>query len=262
MAIESANVVGYQQQKLVGGTSFNWLISTFQQVGKELEAQTVGSFAIPTDAGFMSSDSVFMEVYGTDGSLQAQYAFVDEANIANFGLTVPGWYDYATISNWDPVTDEDCKNNEILPFGTGVIITSGEDDSVVTFSGQVYEGEQSYTLVGGTSFNWTGNSTPIDLYLKDFAIPTDSCFMSSDSLFMEVYGTDGSLKAQYAFVDEANMANFGLTVPGWYDYATISNWDPVTDEDCKNETVKINAGQMVIITNGEADTTLTLPNVL
>ena len=257
-----SNVVGYLESSLVGENSFNWMISPLQQIGKGLEQQTVGSYVIPTDSGFMSSDSVYMEVYGTDGSLKAQYAFVDEANIGNFDLTVPGWYDYETISNWDPVTDEDYKNDELLPFGTGVIITSSEANSSVTFSGQVYDKEQTYELYGGNSFNWTGNSTPVDIYLKDFAIPTDSGFMSSDSIYMEVYGTDGSLKAQYTFVDEANIGNFDLTVPGWYDYETISNWDPVTDEDCRNNTVQIKAGQMVIITNSEGDTTLTLPNPL
>ena len=35
-----------------------------------------------------------------------------------------------------------------------------------------------------------------------------------------------------------------------------------TDADCANETVPIPAGKMVVITSGEADTTLTLPSPL
>ena len=86
--------------------------------------------------------------------------------------------------------------------------------------------------------------------------------MSGDSIFMEIYGTDGKLSAKYTFVDENNIGNYGLTVPGWYPFDPISNWDEVTDDDCVNNTAFVKSGQMVIITSGEADTTLTLPKVL
>jgi hypothetical protein len=118
---------------LKGNTSYNWVLSTFQEIGKSLENQTVGSFKIPTDENFMSGDSIVMEVYGTDGKLTAKYTFVDENNIGNYGLTVPGWYPYDPISNWDTVTDDDCVNNTAkINAGQMVIITNGEADTTLT----------------------------------------------------------------------------------------------------------------------------------
>ena len=259
--VTSANIVGYNKNTLAGGTAYNWVIATFQQIGKTAENQTVGAFQIPTDQEFQSGDSVFMEVYGTKGSRIAKYTFVDEKNMVDHDLTKPGWYPFEPISNWDDVTDDDCVNDTVLPMGTGVVITSGEADSALTFAGQVFPAEQPYTLYGNTSYNWLGNSTPVSLYLKDFAIPADQEFQSGDSIFMERYGTNGGRIAKYAFVDEKNMVDHDLTTPGWYPFNLISDWEDVTDDDCLNEKEQIPAGEMTLITSGEADTTITLPDV-
>ena len=154
--------------------------------------------------------------------------------------------------------DTDCANGVILPFGTGAIITSGEADTTLTFAGQVI-GEKTYDLFGGNSFNWIGNATPIALKLKDFAIPTDQSFGGADSIVLEIWGTDGNSQGEFSFVDENSCNDFGLTIPGWYPIQKIKDWD-VSDVDCVNEKVEIPSGQMVIITSGEADTTLTLPD--
>ena len=254
--VESSNIVGYQTQTVVG-SGITWALSTFQQMGKTLEAQTLASFALPTDAGFSSGDSIVLEIYDESGSLEGDYSFVDEVNAALYGLTFTGWYPLAKMQNWE-ATDADCSNDVVVPFGKGVIITSGEADTSMTFAGQVVDEAKTFNVVGG-GITWTGNATPVDLKLGDLALPTDTGFSSGDSIVLEIYDESGSLEGDYSFVDEVNAALYGLTFTGWYPLAKMQNWE-ATDADCANTSVAIPAGKMVIITSGEADTTLTLPN--
>ena len=158
-------------------------------------------------------------------------------------------------------TDADWSNDIPVPFGKGVIITSGEADTTLTFAGQVVSEALTFEVKGGNGITWTGNTTPADLKLGDFAIPTDQNFLSGDSLTLAIYNESGSLDGEYSFVDEKNAAGYGLTKTGWYPLEKMQEWT-ATDADCANETVPIPAGKMVVITSGEADTTLTLPSPL
>ena len=249
--------MGYQNQTVSGNNGITWLVSTFQQIGKELEEQTVGSFALPTDQNFSGSSTIEMAVYGADGMQSARYYFVDELNAATLGLTKPGWYDADPVAGWY-ATDSDLADDDIIPFGYGVIITSGEADTPLTFSGQVVAEEKSYTVNGNNGITWTGNATPTEITLGDMALPTDQNFSGSSTIELAIYGSDGTLSARYYFVDSLNAGTMGLSSPGWYDADPIAGWY-ATDSDLKNG-VKIPSGQMVIITSGESDTTLTLPN--
>ena len=124
-------VVGYQTQTAVGNNGITWALSTFKQIGKELSAQTLASFALPTDQGFTSGDSIILEIYDETGSLEGTYSFVDDDNVATYGFTTPGWYPLEKMQNWE-ATDEDLSNDVVVPFGKGVIITSGETDTTLT----------------------------------------------------------------------------------------------------------------------------------
>lgn len=232
-------------------------MSTVQDMNNTPEEQTLASFQVPKDAGFTSGDSIVLEIWGADGTLQGAYSFVDNDNAATWGLTNPGWYPLDLIQEWT-ATDADLADNTVVPFGSGVIITSAEADSTVTFAGQVL-GEKTYTLNGGNQITWTGNATPVNLWLKDFALPGDAGFTSGDSIVLEIWNEEGSLDGSYSFLDADNAATWGLTKPGWYPLDLIQEWT-ATDEDCANDKVMIPAGKMVIITSAEADTTLTLPD--
>ena len=233
-------------------------MSTFQEIGKELEAQTLASYALPTDQEFFSGDTIVLEIYNESGSLEGDYSFVDEANTSTYGLTKTGWYPLEKMQNWE-ATDEDLSNDVVIPFGKGVIITSGEADTTLTFAGQVVAESKSFVIHGNNGITWTGNATPVPLKLGDFALPTDQEFFSGDTIVLEIYNENGSLDGDYSFVDEVNTGTYGLTKTGWYPLEKMQNWE-ATDDDCANESVEIPAGKMVIITSGEADTTLTLPN--
>ena len=254
----STSVVGYQTQTAVG-SGITWALSTFKQIDKELSGQTLGSFALPTDQGFTSGDSIVLEIYNESGSLDGAYSFVDEDNASLYGLTKTGWYPLEKMQNWE-ATDTDWSNDVVVPFGKGVIITSGEADADLTFAGEVLNAAMSFDVVGG-GITWTGNATPLNLKLGDLALPTDQGFTSGDSIVLEIYNESGSLDGAYSFVDDDNASLYGLTITGWYPLEKMQNWE-ATDTDCANESVTIPAGKLVIITSGEADTTLTLPNPL
>ena len=255
--------VGYQNIPVAGNNGVTWAVLTLQQMGKTLEKQTLASFQLPVhteDQGFMSADSIVLEVYDETGTMTGNYAFVDNYTKGNFGLTNPGWYPWQKVSDWE-VNDADIANNVEVPFGHGVVITSGEDDCDMTFAGQVL-GEKTYTVFGNNGVTWIGNATPVDLKLGDLALPAhteNEGFMSADSIVLEIYDETGTMTGNYAFVDNYTIGNFGLTNPGWYPWQKVSDWE-VTDNDLQNDIVNIPSGKMVIITSGEADTTLTLPD--
>ena len=97
--------------------------------------------------------------------------------------------------------------------------------------------------------------------LASFAFPTDQGYFSGDSIVLEIYNENGTCDGEYSFVDETNAGNYGLTKTGWYPLEKMQQWS-ANDDDCANETVMIPAGKMVIITSGEADTTLTVPSAI
>ena len=232
-------------------------MSTFKQMDKELAGQTLSTFAIATDEGFGSGDSIVLEIYNEAGTLDGEYSFVDEANASTYGLSETGWYPLSLMQEWT-ATDDDCANDVVIPYGHGVIITSGEADTTATISGQVVNESKTYDVVG-YGITWTGNSTPVDLKIGDLALPVNQGFGSGDSIVLEIYNEDGTLDGEYSFVDEANASTYGLSETGWYPLSLMQEWT-ATDADCVNTTVEIPSGKMVIITSGEADTTLTLPD--
>ncbi len=109
-----------------------------KQIENSLAGQTLGGFSIPTDQSFMSGDSIVLSIYGTDGSLEGEYSFVDTDNAGNFGLAAPGWYPLAKVSEWE-VTDDDLQNAVVIPAGKMVIITSGEADTTLTLPNPLSE---------------------------------------------------------------------------------------------------------------------------
>ena len=135
--VESSNIVGYQTQTVTGNNGFTWALSTFQEIGKELSSQTLGSFSIPTDSGFGSGDTIVLEIYNESGSLDGAYSFVDADNCSIYSLSAPGWYPLEKMQNWE-ATDADCANTSVvIPAGKMVLISSGEADTTLTLPNPV-----------------------------------------------------------------------------------------------------------------------------
>ena len=132
-------------------------------------------------------------------------------------------------------------------------------------SQQPVVGYQNQTLFGNNGINWMVatlqdmRNTLEEQTLGSFVIPTDQSFGGGATIILEIWGTDGKLVGSYSFCDEENCGSYGLTNPGWYPLDVMEEWT-ATDADLMNNVIPVKSGQMVIITSGEADTTLTLPD--
>ena len=253
-------IVGYGTQKVFGNNQFTWSVATFQQIGKDLDKQTLSAFSLPTDRGFSGSDVIELQTYDETGAMSGRYYFLDAVNadIEVGDSTATGWYDgEAYLKDYSWV----CCNTTKIPFGAGTMLMSGEDDLPMTFSGQVVSDEVATTLYGGNQFTWFGNCSPTEIKLGDVAIPADLGFSSSDVIELQTYNESGAMSGRYYFLDAVN-ADIEVgdeTATGWYDgEAYLKDYSWV----CCNETVKLASGQMFMLMSGESDTTISIPSAL
>ena len=163
-----------------------------------------------------------------------------------------GWYTYDSVVGWAPESASD----KIIPFGSGVQIGS-DCGAIVTFTGQV-EGEKSFEIndesVGG--FTWTGNATPVDLQLKDFAItPPDGGLWSELSIVLVAFNSRGQIEGTYVYLDDVQGANMGAEA-GWYTYDSVVGWAPESAGD-----VNVASGEMFQV-GSDCGATITVPSAL
>ena len=192
-----------------------------------------------------------MNTFNAAGEISGAYVYLDDVQCAMFGVD-PGWYTFDSVANWAP----ESGNNVIIPFGEGVQIGS-DCGATVTFSGEV-AGEKSF-IVNDTSaggFTWTGNVSPVDLTLKDFAItPPEGGLWSELSVLVNTFNAAGEISGAYVYLDDVQCAMFGCE-PGWYTFDSVANWAPESAGD-----VNIKAGEMFQI-GSDCGATITVPSPL
>ena len=250
-------LVGYQNKTIASADDggFTYLINPLQQVGVNLENQTLSAFNIPTNAGFMGSTSLTLEMYTKDGQYAGRYYFLDAGN-AEFEGVQPGWYN---ADVYDEEFTWESANNAIIPFGAGVMIMSTDAEANVTFTGEVVNEAKTFTITSADDggFTYCGNCSPVDLTLKDFAIPTDTGFMGSTSLTLEMYTKEGQYAGRYYFLDAGN-AEFEGVQPGWYNADVYDNdfiWESAGD-------VTVESGRMFMIMSTDVESSITIPTAL
>ena len=164
----------------------------------------------------------------------------------------PGWYTKESVDNWTPVS----AAGVIIAFGEGVQILS-DCGAEVCFAGEVM-GAKDFTVndttVGGCTT--TGNASPVDLTLKDFAItPPEGGLAGPGSIWLTTFNTLGQVSGDYCYLDEMNAGMMGAD-PGWYTKESVDNWTP---ESAGN--VEIKAGEMFQILS-DCGATITVPSAL
>ena len=253
--IVSSSVVGYQQKTVnseaAGG--YTWALTTMPAVGVGLDALTLGSWQVtPPAGGLWSEVSVYVNTFDTAGQIAGAYVYLDEVQSVTFGVE-PGWYTYESVSAWAPESADDV----VVPFGTGVQIGS-DCGATVTFSGEVIGEAKSFDIndeaAGG--YTWTGNCSPVDLTLADFAItPPSGGLWSEVSVYVNTFDTAGQIAGAYVYLDEVQCATFGVE-PGWYTYESVSAWAPESAG-----AVTIEAGEMFQI-GSDCGAVITVPSAL
>ena len=261
--VTSANVVGYQNIN-VPQQGYTWTLATVEQIGVSDEDQTMDMFQLPKDIMLGSSSGILLEFYDEGRNPIGRYYYLDEVTAVEAeSLSKGGWYDADFYDNNYYFTDECYAGDAKIPFGKGVIITSSEfQDLTLTFAGQVVAGSKTFD-VPMQGYTWTGNCTPVDLKMKDMAIPADFMLGSSSGILFEFYDEASNPIGRYYFLDEVTATEAeSLSCAGWYD-ANFYDENYYFIDDCLCNEDPMPSAKMCIITSSEfADTTLTIPMAL
>lgn len=192
-----------------------------------------------------------MNTFNESGQIEGAYCYIDEVLSATYGCDV-GWYTFESVANWAPESADDV----VIPYGIGVQVSS-DCGATITFSGEV-SSDRSFIIndsnAGG--YTWTGNCSPVDLTLKDFAItPPEGGFWSEASVFVNTFNSSGQIEGAYCYIDEVLSATYGCEI-GWYTFDSIANWAPESAGD-----VPVASGEMFQISS-DCGATITVPSAL
>ena len=228
-AIESANVVGYQNKGLADGV-FNTVCHTFKAVDGRL--WTLGDL-IPSD-DFSASSVQFATGTGSTkkftlpngDEVEGLFEYwredeIDDGDLPDGATATTGWY----------LWGEDGKlylmSNVQIPEG-GCYIVDAHDGDAATLggAGQVDAEDTDLPLTDGV-FNWYGNCSPVDLTLADIAVSED--FSASSLQFMTGSGATkkvtlpngDEVEGLFEYwrdeeIDEGDLPDGASATTGWY----------------------------------------------
>ena len=129
MAIESANVVGYQNKEIADESKggFTWIMSTLPSVGAEEDALTLSSWVVtPPEGGLWASASVCVNTFDSAGQISGAYYYLDDVQASMFSVDA-GWYTADSVDGWAPESagDVQIEAGEMFQIGSdcGATIT-------------------------------------------------------------------------------------------------------------------------------------------
>lgn len=194
-----------------------------------------------------------MATFGTDGQISGDYVYLDAVTCLEYGCE-PGWYETLPLDWYEAVPAGDT----IIPFGEGVQIASSDCGAIITFTGEV-SGERTFLInnseEGGNT--WTGNSSPVDLTLKDFAItPPAGGLQSTYSIQVATFGANGQISGDYVYLDDVTCLEYGCE-PGWYETLPLDWYEAVPAGD-----VNIKSGEMFQVASSDCGGQITVPSAL
>ena len=222
-------------------------------VGIAKESQKLSLWTVTAPAGGLWSDtSVNVITFNEEGQISGDYIYLDEGTSSTYSVE-PGWYTNESVVNWDPQS----ANDVLIPFGAGVQIVS-DCGAKITFSGEV-SNEDIAIDVNGTDkggYTWTGNCSPVDLTLKDFAVtPPAGGLWSDTSVNVITFNKEGQISGDYIYLDEGTSSTYSVE-PGWYTNESVVNWAPESAGD-----IDVEAGEMFQIVS-DCGASITVPSAL
>ena len=222
-------------------------------VGIAKESQKLSFWKVtPPEGGLWSDTSVNVITFNEEGQISGDYIYLDEGTASTYSVE-PGWYTNESVVNWDPQS----ANDVLIPFGSGVQVVS-DCGAEVTFFGEVSKDEISIKINGSGEggYTWTGNCSPVNLTLKDFAVtPPEGGLWSDTSVNVITFNEEGQILGDYIYLDEGTASTYSVD-PGWYTNESVVNWAPESAGD-----VSIEAGEMFQIVS-DCGATITVPSAL
>ena len=240
-----------------GGITY--LVNTIPAVGVDLEKVTLGDFkVVPPEGGLISDLSVYVTTFTSEGQMEGEYLYIDQAQVdaGTGGVETPGWYTKESVDNWTP----ESADTVVIAFGRGVIIQS-DCGAKITCAGEVLSNGVTFDIVSSAEggITYTGNTSPVDLTLKDFAVtPPEGGLISDLSVYVTTFDSEGQMEGEYLYIDQAQVdaGTGGVETPGWYTKESVDNWTPESAGD-----VGIASGRMFII-QSDCGAKITIPSAL
>ena len=269
LCIESANVVGYQNQDadqkssiyLNTFTSTSGATMTLGDITANSFDDTEGEAYDVFDWTGFTPFADFIQTLNTSGKFTGKFTYA------------PAGYKNGNLAGWYAWTDEDCtsvSNSVVIPFGRGFYLVSGDGAGglapALTFAGQV-KGDDTVIPVASSSM-LSGNCSPVDITLGDI---TANSFDDTEGEEYDVFDWTGFVPfADFIQVMDESGKFIGkyTYAPAGYKSGSVAGWYAWDDTDCKTpkNSTTIKAGQAVYVVAGDGAgglaPTITIPTAL
>lgn len=269
LCIESANVVGYQNQDANQKSSI--YVNTFASVDgstRTLGDITANSFDDTEGEEYDVFDWTgfvpfldFIQTLNTSGKFTGKFTY---APAGYAGGNAAGWYEYS---------DTGCTtltNNTVIPFGYGFYLVSNDGNGglapALTFAGQVKA--DATVIPVALSSMLSGNCSPVNITLGQI---TANSFDDTEGEEYDVFDWTGFvpfLDFIQVMDDSGHFIGKYTYVPAGYKNDNVAGWYDYSDEECENcrNAIVIKAGQAVYVVandgNGGLAPTITIPTAL
>ena len=197
-ALESANIVGYQDKSL--GNNANLAIPSFAPIAAEgTDVQTLK----PAGEGLGTGLIQIMTL--TSGlATESTYQWVVEEEAGDYDMEAAGWFN----------PDEWAQAEKTFEEGDGFVVLSDLAENVgsINFSGEVVVGSTVVYL--GNNANLCGNMTPVDVDVQAIAAAGEGL---GTGLIQIMTLTSGlATEATYQWVVEEEAGDYDMEAAGWF----------------------------------------------
>ena len=243
---------------------------TLQPIGVAKADVTLSQF-VPTDGedGWMYNMD-YIATIKPNGAFDKKYGYLSTYWAGPDGFEDPdlkGWWDFTVVNKDFEVPEEQIisRNNEKIPFGTGVAVYTSMAGVTVTFAGEVLADDYGIPL----SFNantFTGIVCPADVKLGDLE-PTDGedgWMYNMD--YLATIKPNGAFDKKYGYLSPYWAGPDGFEDPdlkGWWDFTVVNKDFEVPEEQIiSRDGVELKAGQGLAVYTSMAGVELVVPSAL
>ena len=261
-AVESANVVGYQNKEL-NEKANSFVVQTLLPCGVTKADVTLANFLPKDGAAGWDYYSDFLATLKTNGNLDKKYGYLSPYWADKYYEAEDvGWYDYSVLAEDPDTIEAEKKDSTKIPFGTGFLVSSSAAGNTLTFSGEVLQDEIALPL-NEKANTFVGNVTPVAVRLNQMT-PTDGAAgWDYYSDFLATLKTNGNLDKKYGYLSPYWADKYYEAEDvGWYDYSVLAE-DPDTIEAEKvPDSVVINSGDAFLVSVSNGGVELLVPSAL
>ena len=197
-ALESANIVGYQDKAL--GTSANLAIPSFAPISAD--ATDVQTLKVSGEG--LASGAMQVMTLTSGLATEATYQWIVEEEAGDYDMEGEGWFN----------PDEWAQAEKTFGEGEGFVVLSdlGEGVGSIAFSGEVVEGATVIPL--GTSANMCGNMTPVNVDVQ--AIAAEGEGLASGAIQIMTLTSGLATEATYQWIVEEEAGDYDMEAAGWF----------------------------------------------